>query len=149
MRPKGTAEALEQRRRNAVQLFEEGVSPLALTRRFGVSRPTLYRWRRLAQSPNGLAAKPRSRPAPRLSDGQLAQLELLLRQGPRLHGWPHDFWTGPRVAHLIERHFRVTLNPDHALRVLRQRCGWTTRPLRQARCRPECVILPHHPRLGE
>src|SRR5207247_1128039 len=135
MRPKGTAEALERRRRYAVQLLEQGVSPLALSRRLGVSRPTLYRWRRLAHSPVGLAAKPRSRPAPRLSDGQLAQLQTLLLQGPRLHGWPSDLWTGQRVAQLIERHFRVTFNPDHALRILRQRCGLTTQVLRRTRPR--------------
>lgn len=130
MRPKGTSQALERRRRLAVELLEKGAAPGALAVRLGVSRPTLYRWRRLTLMPNGLAAKPRPRPEPRLSDEQLAQLEALLAQGARLHGWASDTWTGERVARLIDRHFRVKLCPDHVLRVLRQRRGWTMRMLR-------------------
>lgn len=146
MRPKGTAQALEQRRRQIVRLLERGASPLLVARRFGISRPTLYRWLRLAQTPQGLSAKQRPKPSPRLSDEQLAQLDGLLAQGARLHGWPSDFWTGQRIAHLIERHFRVTLNPDHVLRVLRQRRGWTVRRLRQLERRAEHVI-PFEPKL--
>jgi transposase len=148
MRPKGSAQTLEQRRRHVVRLLEEGMSPLLLVRRFGVSRPTLYRWRRLAQSPHGLGAKPRPKPMPRLSDEQLVELDDLLHQGARVHGWPSDFWTGQRIARLIERHFRVTLNPDHVLRILRQRRGWTIRTLRSVQRRPphllafESPILP-------
>src|SRR5947209_6358505 len=140
MRPKGSPQALEQRRRQAVRLLEQGIPPFLLARRLGVSRPTLYRWRRLAQSPVGLAAKSRPKPERRLSDDQLAELDELLRQGARRHGWPGDFWTGQRIAHLIERHFRVKLHPDHVLRLLRLRRGWTVRRLRQPERRLDYVV---------
>jgi transposase len=66
----------------------------------------------------------------------LAQLEVLLLQGATNHGWPNALWTGPRVRELIRRHFGVTLHPDHIVRMLRQRLGWTSqKPQRRARQR--------------
>ncbi len=141
MRPVGTASELERRRRHAVRLLERGESPTVVARILGVARPTLYRWKRQAGRPGGLAAKPHPGPAPRLSDDQLRELDGLLRQGAKAHGWHNQLWTAARVALLIRRRFGVSLHPDHVRRFLRARLGWTSqKPQRRARERDEDEI---------
>jgi transposase len=137
-RPFGTAAELERRRRRAVDAVRRGERPSVVARRFGVNRNSLYRWRRMAQAGGDtLAAKPGGS-KPRLADDHLPELERLLRQGARAHGWPNDLWTTARVAHLIRRHFGIAYHPDHVGRFLRQRLGWTPqKPARRARERDE------------
>jgi transposase len=141
MRPIGTAAELERRRRHAVRLLERGESPTTVARSLGVARPTLYRWKQQAQRPGGLASKPHPGPTPRLSDEQLRELDGLLRQGAKAHGWHNQLWTAARVAQLIRHHFGVALHPDHVRRFLRARLGWTSqKPQRKARERDEDEI---------
>lgn len=125
-RPIGTATELERRRCRAVELVEGGESPATVARILGVHETSVHRWRRLAGSQAGLDAKPHQGPTPRLSDEQLGQLEQLLLQGARHHGWPNQLWTADRVATLIERHFGVKHHPEHVRKILKQRLGWTS-----------------------
>src|ERR1700674_2395125 len=137
-RPLGTAAELERRRCRAVELMGQGESPTTIARILGTDRSSLYRWRAAAQAPAGLAAKPHPGPAPRLSDDQFRELERLLEQGAKAHGWPNQLWTAARVAVLVRRHFGVSYHPDHLRRALRTRLGWTSqKPRRKARERDE------------
>src|SRR5262245_42571343 len=134
MRPPGTAAELERRRRRAVELVDRGESIADIVRLLGVDRSSLYRWRQRASTPNGLDAKPHPGRTPLLRDDQLAELEVLLRQGAPAHGWPTDLWTADRVARLIQRHFQITFHPEHVRKILRDRLGWTSqKPQRRAR----------------
>jgi transposase len=132
MRPKGRAAELERRRVRAVQLIEQGESPGLVGRILGVTPTSIHRWRRLAQQPGGLAARPiPGRPA-RLSVQQLGELERLLLEGPEAHGWRNNLWTCGRIAILIQRHFGILYNPGHVGRILKHRLNWTPqRPQRQ------------------
>jgi transposase len=135
MRPKGTAAELERRRCQAVKRYRAGESPTVIARVLGVDRPTVHRWVRLANAaPDGLDAKPNPGPTPRLTDDLLSQLEALLLQGARAHGWPNQLWTADRVAVLIREQFGVTHHPEHVRKILKQRLGWTSqKPCRKAR----------------
>jgi len=134
MRPKGTAAELERRRRRAVELVEQGESPTVVARILGVRTPSIHRWRRMAQNPHGLDARPIPGPTPRLSNYQLRQLERLLRQGANKHGWPNQLWTADRVARLIQQRFGVSFHPEHVRKILKRRLGWTSqKPKRKAR----------------
>jgi transposase len=141
-RPVGTAAELERRRRRAVETLRRGESPTTIARILGIDRSSLYRWHTAAaRDPDALAAKPHPGPTPRLSDDQLRDLERLLEQGAKAHGWPNQLWTAARVAQLIRRHFGVSYHPDHVRRFLRARLGWTSqKPRRQARERDEDKI---------
>ena len=134
MRPKGTAAELERRRRRAVELVEQGESPTVVARILGVRIPSVHRWRRMAQNPHGLDARPIPGPTPRLSNYHLRKLERLLHQGAKKHGWPNELWTADRVARLIQQRFGVSFHPEHVRKILKRRLGWTSqKPKRKAR----------------
>jgi len=140
-RPIGSAAELERRRQRAVQAVREGQSPEVIARTFGVHRCSVYRWLRLAQQPDGLAATPHPGPTPRLSPSQLRQLDELLRQGPRAHGWRNQLWTCARIVEVIKRHFGVRFHHDHVGRILRRRLHWTPqKPSLRPRQRDEAAI---------
>lgn len=74
MRPVGSAEELERRRRRAIALLEQGEKPSVIVRILGISWVSLWRWREAAkQGGEGLAAKVREGHM-RLSPDQLAEL---------------------------------------------------------------------------
>ncbi len=132
MRPVGSASELERRRIRAVELVDQGESPSLVARILGVHETSVHLWRRQARQEGGLAAKPAEGPKPRLSDGQLGELEQLLLQGATAHGWVNNLWTAGRVTSMIQRHFGVRFHPEHVRRMLNRRLNWSSqRPQRQ------------------
>ncbi len=141
MRPPGTAEELERRRRRAVHLLEQGESPTDIGRFLGCSRSSVYRWEEARARPEGLAAKPHPGARPKLDERQLAELEELLKQGALVHGWKTNLWTAKRVVKLVRRHFGVKYHPEGLRLLLKKRLGWTSqKPVRRARERDEAEI---------
>lgn len=132
---------LERRRRQAVQAVHAGEHPAVVARIVGVAPPSIYRWLKQAERPEGLAARPHPGRPPRLSPAQDEQLIALLSQGAQAHGWSNRLWTTARVAQLIQRHFGITFHHDHVGRFLRARLEWTPqKPRRRARERDEAAI---------
>jgi transposase len=142
MRPIGTAEELQRRRLRAVELVNEGETPEDVARFLGCGRSSVYTWLKLAREDLGkLAAKPHPGRTPRLNDAQLAELEGLLLQGAKVHGWRTELWTAARVAELIERQFQVRFHPEHVRKLLKRRLRWTSqKPQKRARERDEAAI---------
>src|ERR1044071_9084051 len=133
-RPIGTADELERRRQRAVEAVANGHSRKTVADVLGVHPKTVARWVRAARQPDGLNAKPQRGPTPGLSDDDLRQLEVLLAQGAKAHGWHNELWTAARVARLIEQHFHINYHPEHVRKILKRRLGWTSqKPRRTAR----------------
>jgi len=127
MRPIGTAEELERRRR-AVELVKQGEHPATVARFLGCGRSSVYTWVKLDRdTTEKLAAKPHAGPKPRLTDEQAEELEGLLLEGAKAHGWPNDLWSAHRVAEMIRRHFGVEYHVEHARKVIRRRLNWGSR----------------------
>ena len=142
MRPIGTAEDLERRHRRAVELVKRGESPAKVAYFLGCGRSSVYTWVKLDRgAPGRLAARPHPGPTPRLADEQIQELEGLLLQGARAHGWPNDLWSAHRVAEVIRRHFGVGYHVEHARKLVRRRLNWSSqRPQKKARQRNEAKI---------
>lgn len=120
MRPKGTAEELEARRRRAAKYFQER-RPIAEIARFvGAHRCTVKRWKRAWREGGeaALAAKPNLGRRPKLSRDQKQELVGILKRGPMASGYRTDLWTCPRVAEVVRKKFRVSYHPDHVGRIL-------------------------------
>lgn len=120
MRPKGNQQTLEWRRHRAIELLDDAKSPAEVADFLGVSRNTVYRWRRRYRcgGRDGIEAKPIPGRPPRLTDRQLEQLFHCLEQGARAYGFPSERWTHERVAALIRQKFNVDFCAFHVGRIL-------------------------------
>ena len=142
MRPTGTKQQLEIRRRVAMALLQEGWGLRKVARHVQASPGSVCRWRdTLTQHGEaGLNAKRHPGSKPRLTAIQRERLLTLLSQGARAHGLRNELWTLRRIAAVIQRHFGITYCPSGVWRVLR-RCKWSPqKPARRARERDEEAI---------
>ena len=142
MRPIGTAEELERRRRRAVQLVNQGEHPEDVARFLGCGRSSVYTWLKLhREAPEELAAKPHSGRTPGLNANQLQQLKELLLEGAKAHGWRTQLWTAARVAEVIRRHFGISYHPEHVRKIVKFRLHWSSqKPQKKARERDPIAI---------
>jgi transposase len=122
MRPTGSADDLEARRRQAVKLLSEGWLIKDVAAAVGASRQSVSTWKKRAgtrgETAKALDAKPQHVPQCRLSKTERSKLVRLLRAGPRKAGFASDLWTLPRVVELIHRTFRVSYHSTHVGRLL-------------------------------
>lgn len=135
MRPKGSKEELEIRRRTAVALYQQGLSVREVAERVGCAPASVSRWNQSHQraGTEGLKSKPQSGSKPRLSDEQLDQLRRYLEQGARAHGWKTELWTLSRIAKLLEDKFGVRYHISHVHRILHKLGFSAQKPERRAR----------------
>ena len=142
MRPKGSAEELERRRRRAMALHKEGKTPSEVAEMVGSSESSFFRWRDKAEKgPEGLASVPHPGKPRRMTPSQERRLEKILLKGAQANGWPTELWTAKRVTVEIRRHFDIQFHPEHVRRIMKKRLGWTSqKPERRARERDEVEI---------
>jgi transposase len=142
MRPIGTAEELERRRRRAIQLVHEGEHPADVARFLGCGRSSVYTWLKWhREAPAGIAARPHPGRPPCLTGLQHLELRELLLRGARAHGWRTELWTAARVAELIRRRFGVAHHPEHVRKILKRKLRFSSqKPQRKARERDELAI---------
>jgi transposase len=133
VRPRRDFEALAARRMRAAEMFAAGKRQVDVVVELGVSAQTASRWYRdwLTGGRAALAGAGRAGRKRRLSDGQLAEVEAALADGPKANGYSTDMWTLARVAEVIERVTGVRYSQTQTWTILRQRWGWT-------RQRPAC-----------
>lgn len=107
MRPTGSAEALEARRRVAARKFALGHGNLDVAAACGDSLSGVKAWKRAWREGGeaALAARPHPGPEPRLSIEDLERLERILLSGAKKAGFDSDLWTCSRVADVIEQQF--------------------------------------------
>jgi len=134
MRPAGSPEALERRRRRAIALLKQGHPPVEVAQALGVDRRSVRRWRAsyLKQGEGGLRARPAPGRPPKLEPKARAALTAALLKGAQAAGFPTDLWTCPRVAQLVARRFGVRYHVDHIGRLLRGLGFTPQRPTRRS-----------------
>ena len=142
MRPYGDPRTLEQRRLKAIRLLAKGLGPGEIAGRLGVDRRSVHRWLAAYRDHgiNGLAPLPAPGRPPKLTPDDRKKLTRMLLDGATACGYPTDLWTGPRVADLIRRRFRVTYHANHISRLLRSLGFSPQKPERRARERDEEAI---------
>ena len=142
MRPKGSAEALEVRRRLAGRLLEQGRGIREVARLVNASSSSVERWKAALDQggPSALDAKPHPGRTPLLTPARKEELVDILLEGPLAAGYATDLWTLRRVADTISRRFGVSYHPGHVWYLLRD-LGWSPqKPERRARERDEEAI---------
>jgi len=151
MRPSGSPEVLEARRKIAARLFERGMTLTEVAAAIGCSVSSAHRWRKAWRHGSKLRAKPHPGRKSKLSPGQRTELVAALSQGTRDWGYAPSGWTGPLVRDMIQRLFGLDFHPDYVPRLL-HKLGWSPqKPERRARERNERDIArwrrEHWPRL--
>jgi transposase len=119
-RPKGSAEVIEARRRQALRLLEEGYSLAEVGRMSGCAASSVMRWRDALDRGGEQALKVRvssGRPAA-LDERQRRQIVRMLMRGAVANGFETELWTTSRVAGLIHKAFRVRFHRSHVARLL-------------------------------
>jgi transposase len=126
MRPRGSADLLEDRRRRALALVDEGLSLNEVGRRIGCSASSVKRWRDARRRGGHNALNVRFSPGrpPKLSRTQGRQLISVLLEGAMASGYATQLWTTARVAEVIWKRFRVRYHRDHVGRLLHS-LGWS------------------------
>jgi putative transposase len=119
-RPKGSAELIEARRRQALRLLDEGYSLNEVGRIIGSAPSSVMRWRDAHLSSGEEAFKVRFSPGrpPALTAAQRKQIVKLLLKGATADGFSTELWTTGRVATLIQKHCRIQFHRSHVARLL-------------------------------
>ena len=142
MRPQGTAQQLEKRRRQAIRLLKAGKNLSAVARAISASVSSVFRWSQTFQAKGlrGLRPQPTPGRPPKLSESQKRKLVQVLRKGPLAAGYRTDLWTLQRVAKVIDQQFGVQYHPCHVWKLLGS-LGWSCqKPERRALQRDEEAI---------
>ena len=114
MRPHGTQEQLEGRRRRALGLLDEGLNPPEIARKVGCSLYSVYYWNGLRKKKGDDALKPKPVPGrpSKLSGRQKKRLVRTLIDGAMKNGYQTDLWTTRRIAQVIGKKFQVSYHPN-------------------------------------
>lgn len=142
MRPHGSPQDLEKRRRKVIALLRKNLSLHEIARRLGCHPSSVLRWRNawLQGGSAALKAKPASGRPALLTAKQKKKLVVLLSQGAMAHGYRTELWTTQRIALLIERRFGVKYHRNHVGKLLHQ-LGWShQKPERRSVERDEAAI---------
>lgn len=142
MRPLGTAQQLERRRRQAIRLLKAGSTLSAIARAVGASVSSVFRWAEAyrTQGRQGLRSRPTPGRPSSLSLAQKKRLTALLLKGPLARGYRTDLWTLNRVTQLIRQQFGVRYHPCHVWKLLTS-LGWSCqKPERRALQRDDAAI---------
>ena len=142
MRSKGSALALEARRRLAVHRVLSGQTQSTVSQVLGVHTVTVAKWmaRHRREGQAGLAAKPTPGRPRFLMPPQEKKVLAWLADKPTAHGFRTDLWTARRVADLIHRRFGVAYHPDYLRAWLRQRGYSPQKPRRRAKQKNQPII---------
>ena len=142
MRPHGSPEELERRRRRAIDLLKGGASITEIARRVGCSHSSVILWRDAVRRRGltALKAKPAPGRPPKLTAQQRAKLPRLLLRGPAAWGFATELWTTRRIATVIQRAFGVRLHRAHVSRVLGALDWSCQKPERRAIERDDAAI---------
>ena len=142
MRPHGTQEQLERRRRQAIALLQDGMSLSAISKKLKCSPSSVHLWREIhrKKGENGLNPKPIPGRPSHLDASQKRALARILVKGPLSSGYVTDLWTTRRVAEVVRKQLKVSYHPNHLWRLLRG-LGWSCqKPETRARERDEVAI---------
>jgi transposase len=120
MRPYGSPKQLEQRRRRAVAMSQEGYGPTQIAELLKTTPQTVCRWvRRYRQSGEAsLSARPASGRPPKLNASKRRALVKCLLKGASAFGFATDLWTCPRIGQLIEQRYGTHYHVDAIPRLM-------------------------------
>ena len=125
-RPSCSAQQIENRRRQALELIDKGHSINEVGRMLGCSPSSVMRWRNARDIGGADWNKVRFSPGrpPKLGSSDRLNLIRMLRKGAKANGYATDQWSTDRVAELIRHKFNIDYHRDHIGRLM-HKLGWS------------------------
>jgi transposase len=142
MRPHGSPDVLEARRRIAARLLAQGNTLTEVAAAVDASVSSVKRWKDaiVRRGEAALASVPHPGPTPKLATADRGRLLAALNAGAERWGFPTPEWNCSRVKALIEQLFEVRYHVDYVGTLLHQ-LGWSAqKPEHRARERDEDAI---------
>ena len=141
-RPQGSADLLEDRRKRALKLLDDGHSLNEVARRIRCYASSVMRWRNARRRGGAKALKVRFSPGRpwKLHAAQRRRLIALLLEGPLAHGYRTNLWTTTRIAEVIRRKFGIRYHRAHVGRLMHSLQWSPQKPERRALERKEAQI---------
>jgi transposase len=121
MRPQGSSDELEKRRRHAVCLYRKGLRLREVARRSDASASSVHRWIRTwrQQGAKGLASRATPGRPSKLTLRQLEKIQKILIADPAASGFDIQVWTLMSIRRIIDIKFKIWFHPSHLSRMLR------------------------------
>lgn len=122
----GTTDAKILKRAQTLLWLSDGISVQEVSKRFGISRQTIYYWvssyqkRRNMSFRSRLQDRPKPGRPPRKSTVILRELAALLNASPRQYGYPHAEWTASLLARVMHRAHALKVSTKTMRRCLHQ-----------------------------
>ncbi|EMN88894.1 homeodomain-like domain protein [Leptospira weilii str. UI 13098] len=113
---------LEKRRLKGIALLKKGYTCYGVSKKFGVSKQSVMRWRDKYESEGIEGVKwngQRGRPT-KLSISEKKELKRIILKGPISNGYPNELWSTYRVSEIIRKKFGVTYHQDYVGSLLHQ-----------------------------
>lgn len=98
-----------------------GLKPMEVARRVGTTIRSVFRWQQAIteSGERALEAKPVPGRPRKLEERECEKLLEILLEGALAYGFPNEFWTLKRIAHVIQKEFGVKYHPSHVWKILR------------------------------
>jgi transposase len=122
----GAKDAKILKRAQTFLWLSDGMSVQEISKRFGISRQTIYDWvssyqkRRNMSFRSRLQDRPQPGRPPRKSPVILRELEAFLHESPRQHGYYHAEWTASLLAKVFKRQHDLDVSTKTIRRCLKQ-----------------------------
>ena len=114
------------KRAQALLCLHDGISVRETSKRLGVTRQTIYGWVSLYQNQRNQSVKDRlkDRPKPgrppKKSSRILPELEHLLHDSPRQHGYRYSEWTSCLLKQVMQSEYALDVSTKTIRRCLKQ-----------------------------
>jgi transposase len=141
-RPKGSAEVIEARRRQALRLLDQGYSLGEVGRMTGCAASSVMRWRdaRTRGGKQALKVRPTPGRPSELNDRDRRRIVQRLLKGAMANGFATELWTTTRVAQVIHKCCGIQYHRSHVARLLHELGFSCQKPERRALERDEARI---------
>jgi len=125
MRPRGSGELLESRRKRAMELLNQHLKPVEVARFLNVDRRSIRRWKAsyLINGMEALKAHPPTGRPRKLNHEQRAELLKMLMNSPSHFGLKAEVWTCPAIVKVIRKKYGVTYHRNYIGSLIRS-LGW-------------------------
>jgi len=130
----------DRRRKQALEMLEEGKPAKEIAELIGVTVRSVYRWQEQKDNPPKKGERPPGRPS-RLTSEQLQKLEQELLRGAYAHGYAEDYWTLERIGHVIWELFGIRYVPSGVWHIM-DRMGWSSQKVQRLaiQCDEETIV---------